>query len=103
MLRVQLTGNFDTAFFKEALALKNAIRFIGTSTLAPVFGFRPIRALRERTPNTPNDQRPGHPINVSCDLARDFQSFIVHRTFGNTLGNEIALRGFFTREEHSRV
>src|SRR5262249_1374578 len=43
-------------------------------------------------------QRPGHPINVSCDLARDFQSFIVYRAFGNTLGNETALRSFLTRE-----
>src|SRR5215469_14413660 len=47
-------------------------------------------------------QWPGHPINVSRDPACDFQGFLVYRAFGNTLGNETALRSFLTREGSAR-
>src|SRR5262249_26888618 len=47
-------------------------------------------------------QRSGHPINVSRDLARDVQGFLVHRTFRNTPRDETTLRCFLTREGCAR-
>src|SRR3984893_2574405 len=83
-----------TRSFNSLLGLKNGIFFAGTSTRAPVFGFRPTRGWRWRVRKLPNPR-----ISILSPPRRDFTTL---SKIASTMTSE-SLRVISTTRETSSI